>query len=286
VFSTGGYLTVPVCLVAWLKRIPIVIHEQTTRVGLSNKISSFFAHRILVGFHAAEKFFPKKKIKFVGNTVRDIFWDPWREEYIPCELKNDLERFKKNKEKYPVVFLSGGGQGSHLINTNISLALRNLLGNYQLIIQTGDNRVNRDYEKLTNELKKLSVEKQKRAIITKFAGAEMGAYFDLADLFVGRSGALFTYEVGATKTPAIFIPIPWVTHNEQYYNAKVLEDLGLAEILPQGVLNPEILVQKISKMVDKVRRGDLKIKNHALDKFFVKDGAKNIVNHLKRYMKL
>ncbi len=286
VFSTGGYVTVPVCFVAWLKRIPIVIHEQTTRVGLSNKISSFFAHRILVGFHAAEKFFPKKKTKFVGNTVRDIFFNPWKEGYIPDQLKERLQYFSDNKQKYPVILISGGGQGSHLLNTNVSLSLRNLLGNYQLIVVTGDNQVHRDYEKMANEIKKLSEEKQKRIILTKFAGSEFGAYFDLADLYVGRSGALTTYEVGATKTPAIFIPIPWVTHNEQYYNAKVLEDLGLAEILPQGVLNPEILVQKISKMIEKVRAKKLKIKNHALDKFFVKDGAKNIVNHLKRYMKL
>jgi UDP-N-acetylglucosamine--N-acetylmuramyl-(pentapeptide) pyrophosphoryl-undecaprenol N-acetylglucosamine transferase len=283
VFSTGGYVSVPVCFVAWLRRIPVIIHEQTTRIGLSNKISSIFAKKILVGYEEAKKFFPKKKTKFVGNTVRDIFIQPWKDDYIPSKLKKRLESFKRNKKDYPVVLISGGGQGSHLINTNVSLALRNLLGSYQVILITGNNQVHRDYEKIANEVKKLSKSKKDRFILTKFAGSEFGAYFDLADLFVGRSGALTTYEVGATQTPAIFIPIPWVTHNEQYYNAKVLKDLRLADILSQGVLNPEILVQKIDSMISKISNDKLNIKKHSLEKTFIKNGAKKIYNELKMY---
>jgi UDP-N-acetylglucosamine--N-acetylmuramyl-(pentapeptide) pyrophosphoryl-undecaprenol N-acetylglucosamine transferase len=284
VFSTGGYVSVPVCLVAWLKKIPVIIHEQTRRVGLSNRISAIFAKKILIGFAASKKFFPKKKTYFVGNTLRDIFLRPWEDKYIPSELEDKIISFKKNKDKYPVILISGGGQGSHLINNNVALALRNLLGNYHVILITGDNQVHRDYYKMRNNIKKLSSAKQKRFIITKFADSELGAYFDLADLFVGRSGALSVYEVGATRTPAIFIPLPWVTHNEQYHNAKALVDLGLAEILSQGILNPEILVQKIDKMIDKIKSGNLDIDKQKLKKAFVTNGAQNTYKQLKKFL--
>jgi UDP-N-acetylglucosamine--N-acetylmuramyl-(pentapeptide) pyrophosphoryl-undecaprenol N-acetylglucosamine transferase len=284
VFSSGGYVAVPVCFVAWLRRIPVVIHEQTTRIGLSNKISSIFARKILIGFEEARKHFPKRRTKFTGNTVRDIFKNPWKEEYIPPNLRLKLESFKNNKNRYPVILISGGGQGSHLLNTNVALALRNLLGSYQVILITGTNEVHRDFPKILNDIKRLSQAKQDRIILSQFAKSEYGAFFDLADLFVGRSGAMTVYDLGATKTPAIFIPIPWVTHNEQYHNAEALVELGLADILRQGVLNPEILVQKIDKMLRKIRENKLEINEHALEKTFVKDGAKNIYNELKRYL--
>lgn len=286
VFSTGGYVTVPVCFVAWLKRIPVVIHEQTSRVGLSNKISSYFSRKVLTGFTSANKYFPKNKTLFTGNTIRKIFFDPWNDKYCPKIMKGKLEIFKQNSKKYPVVLICGGGQGSHLINTNVRLALKSLLGSFQLLLITGDNRVYRDYARIMQSVKKLSPDRQERIFVTKFAGDEMGAFFDLADLFVGRSGAAFVNEVGVTMTPSIFIPIPWVTHNEQYHNAKVLEDLGLAKILSQGVLNPEILVQKIQKMINRVRQGKLQVDESRLRKIFVTDAAEKIADELEEFIEV
>jgi UDP-N-acetylglucosamine--N-acetylmuramyl-(pentapeptide) pyrophosphoryl-undecaprenol N-acetylglucosamine transferase len=57
--------------------------------------------------------------------------------------------------------------------------------------------------------------------------------------------------------PAILIPIPWAEGNEQEKNARVLLDLGMAEILPQKELSGEILRKKIEEMladIDAYRR--------------------------------
>lgn len=286
VFSTGGYVTVPVCFVAWLRRIPVVIHEQTSRVGLSNKIASYFSRKVLTGFTSANKYFPKRKTLFTGNTMRDIFLDPWNSKYCPKNIQQKLDVFKQNSRKYPVVLICGGGQGSHLINTNVRLALRSLLSSFQLILITGDNKVYRDYSRITQSVKKLSPDKQDRIYVTKFAGDELGSFFDTADLFVGRSGAVFVNELGVTRTPSIFIPIPWVTHNEQYHNAKVLEDFGLATILAQGELNPEILVQKIQKMINRVTQGKLDLNESQLQKVFVTDAAAKIADELEEFIEV
>lgn len=284
VFSSGGYVTVPVCFVAGLRKIPVIIHEQTTRVGLANSLSSRFAREVLIAFEESRRFFKRRKVTFVGNTIREIFRDPWSEENCPATIREKLEGFKSRKDNYPVVLISGGGQGSILINQNVDMALKNLLSKFQVILITGDNRVAKDYDRIERNIKKLSKDSQDRIILTKFAGPEIGAYFDVADLFVGRSGAMFMHEVGVTKTPAVLIPIPWVTHNEQYHNAKVLEDLGLAVILPQGELNPEILVQKIACMIEKIRNGKLKVDKERIEKVFVTDAAERIADILEKYL--
>jgi UDP-N-acetylglucosamine--N-acetylmuramyl-(pentapeptide) pyrophosphoryl-undecaprenol N-acetylglucosamine transferase len=282
VFSTGGYVTVPVCIAAWLKKVPVVIHEQTTRVGLSNKITSRVARKVLIGYPGAEEFLPQKKTVFTGNTVRKELVDPslW-----PKGLRVKLRSFKKKSENYPVVLIAGGGQGSHVLNSTALIALKSLASHFHVIIITGDNQVLRDHEKLVSNCRKLSKEHQKRILVTKFASAEeLGAYYDVTDVFVGRGGALFTYEVGALSIPSVLIPIPWVTHNEQYHNAKVLEDIGLANILQEGVLSPEILFQEIQRMVTKIRGNRLIIDEQKRSEIFVLDAAEHIAGELKEYL--
>ena len=279
VFSSGGYVSVPVCFVAWMKRIPVVVHEQTTRVGLANKIAGRFARRILVGFREAEVYFKGRDVRFVGNTIREelLVSKLWSK-----SIRVKLRYFKKNADHFPVVLITGGGQGSHLLNSNVLMGLKSLTSHFQLIIITGENEVYRDHEKLQKECRKLSPEHQKRVIVTKFATAEeLGAYFDAANVFVGRGGAMYVYEAGTLAIPSVLIPIPWVTHNEQYHNAKVLEDIGLANIVSEGVLSPEILFQEIQKMVTKVRNNMLRVDEDKRKEIFVTDASERIVDELE-----
>ncbi|MEA3357105.1 MAG: UDP-N-acetylglucosamine--N-acetylmuramyl-(pentapeptide) pyrophosphoryl-undecaprenol N-acetylglucosamine transferase [Patescibacteria group bacterium] len=286
VFSTGGYVSVPVCLVAWVKKVPIIVHEQTTRVGLSNKLSAKFAQKTLVAFEESLKYFPKENTTVVGNPVRKCIFESLESVKVPPKIASRLKEFDKRSKNYPVIFIAGGGRGSHLINSTVRQALKALLIDYQVIMITGDNKVYKDYALLDHTIRTLSKDLQSRIILTKFAGDEIGAYFAAADLFVGRSGAMFVYEVGVTKTPAIFIPIPWVTHNEQYHNAKVLQDLGLARILPQGELSADILVQRISKMIKSIHTKKLDVDDVKLDKLFVTDASKKIVEELENFIDL
>lgn len=282
VFSSGGYVSVPVCVVAALKRVPVVIHEQTTRVGLSNRISGWFARKILVGYPDAMEFFPKKKTTTVGNLLRKEILD---RSYFDKPLLMKLRVFKKRSKQYPVVMIAGGGQGSHMLNTLVFMGLKSLLSHFQVILLTGDHGTYRDYDRIEKFLRTFSDSQRSRMHMVKYASAsELGAMFDVADVFVGRSGALFVYELGAVSIPSVLIPIPWVTHNEQFHNAETLVSVGLAKIVSEGVMSPEILFQEIQRMISKVRTGQLRIDEDRRKEIFVKDADRKIVEELEEYL--
>jgi len=179
-----------------------------------------------------------------------------------------------NQEEYPVIYISGGSLGSHVINDTVRCALHNLLNKYQVILQTGDNKIYNDYDKLVKEKITLDEHLKERFFPVKYVeSSEIGFLYNNIDLFVGRSGANTVYEVGVLELPSIFIPIPWVTHNEQFENAKVLKDFGLSEILPEGELTPENLVLKIDRYLQKERD----INHSGLKKAFPLDAAKKIL---------
>ncbi len=149
VFSTGGYVSVPVCMVSWLLHIPIYIHEQTAAVGLANRIASRFATKIFITFPESKQHFPSKKVIHTGNIVREeVFQNTGEGEVIDaCKLMK--------KDKLPIIYISGGSQGSHIINTVILQMLNYLTQEYQVILQTGENTITKDYEKLLKAQMKL-----------------------------------------------------------------------------------------------------------------------------------
>ena len=244
IISTGGFVSVPVCLVAHLRKIPIYLHEQTAAVGLSNKIVSKFAKKIFVTFEESLKYFPKEKTIHTGNIVRkDIF-----EKNGKGAIVDPLKKMIVTQEKYPIIYISGGGQGSHILNTTMREVLPVLLQDFQIVLQTGDNKKYKDYDLVMNDKVKLAKEQRERFLPIKYVtDSEIGFLLNNINMYVGRAGANTTYEMGVLKIPSIFIPIPWVTHNEQEMNAEILKNLGLARILPEGELSREKVVPTIKQ---------------------------------------
>ncbi len=273
VISTGGFVSVPVCLVAKILKAKIYLHEQTAAVGLSNKIVSKYADKIFITFPSSEQYFPKGKTIHSGNLVRkEIFEKSGRGPTVQ-PLKKMLEK----QEEFPIVYISGGSLGSHIINCTVKECLLSLLQDFQVILQTGDNKEYKDYELLVKERNKLSPNLKERFYPIKYVGRkEIGYLLNNINLFVGRSGANTVYEMGILKIPSIFIPIPWVTHNEQERNAQILKSLGLAEILPEGELFSENLVLKMKKFYNKEKIYDEK----KIDKIFLKNAQRIILKEL------
>lgn len=248
IISTGGYVSVPVALAAYFQKVPLYIHEQTAAVGLTNKIAGKIAKKIFVTFKESLQYFPKEKTQVIGNPVRDEIF----QKNTGTPLLDQLELMKKESETHPIIYISGGGQGSHIINTAIRNAIFHLLDKYQIILQTGDNQSLKDFDVLTTDRSKLSKEKKARFLLTKFVtDFEIGAVFDACQLYMGRSGANTVYELGVLSIPSILIPIPWVTHNEQEKNARVLERIGIGTILREGELSRENLLSKIETALEK-----------------------------------
>jgi UDP-N-acetylglucosamine--N-acetylmuramyl-(pentapeptide) pyrophosphoryl-undecaprenol N-acetylglucosamine transferase len=246
IFSTGGYVTVPVCISGWILKIPVYIHEQTSTVGLANKISSRFAKKIFISFPESKKFFPKNKTIHTGNLVKEDFF----KEKKDGEITNIIKKMKKEKKTCPIVYISGGSQGSHILNTTVREMIPYFIQYYQVILQTGDNKVFKDFDNIFKDKQKLSKKVQDRLHVVKYIdSSEIGYIYKNMDLFVGRAGANTVYELGLLQKPSILIPIPWTRNNEQQKNAEILEKLNLAKIIPEGELTPDKLFIQINKMV-------------------------------------
>lgn len=234
VLSFGSYVAAPVVFAAWVLGIPIITHEQTVKGGLSNRFISKFAKKIAVAWKHSLKDFPKEKAILVGNPVR-----------------RELLTLKKKRMSRPVVYITGGNQGAHSINEMVLDILKDLLEDFEVIHQTGGSEVYKDYETLSALAKQLPTKLQARYTISKwFDTSESAEIFSKTSLVVGRSGANTVVETMALGIPAVYIPLPISANSEQTKNAKIMEELGAAEILPQDRLTPKRLLAAVRLVIN------------------------------------
>lgn len=220
IISFGGYLAVPVVFSAWLQRITIVTHEQTTVAGRASLFISRFAGKIFISFASSGKFFPKEKICLVGNPIRsEIFAD------------RGLFCFANGRK---TLYITGGKQGSHKINSFVERNLILFLSSYNVIHQCGNSSVYGDDDNLLKLRENLSPALRERYLVKDFFSAEeIGSVFARADIVISRAGANAVYEIGALGKVALLIPIPWSSRNEQESNARFLSSGGGAALLEE-----------------------------------------------------
>lgn len=238
ILSFGGYVAVPVVFSAWLFSIPIIVHEQTLVSGLANRISSLFADRVALSFKSDNV---NKKYIFTGNPLRSMV------KKIENNLGMIREVFKSaEKEKLPVILITGGNQGSHVINKTIESCLDRLTKFAYIIHVTGDNKF-KDFERL-EKLEK-SERLKGRYLVKKWIGKEYVTILRNIDLVVSRSGINTLTELAYIGKPALVIPFEPLHGMEQYKNAKYFEKLGLVKILPQSKLSSSSLIENIMVML-------------------------------------
>ncbi len=241
IVSFGGYLAPPVVIAGWFLGIPSVTHEQTVEGGWANRLVSKFAKKIFVSWEESLKYFPRDKIAVTGNPLRPAIFEVKKQLAINNQLST--------------IYITGGKQGSHVINEAVKGALPQLLEKYNVIHQCGRSTVFDDYEALSAQRSALSAELRSCYLLQDFFGEEeIGAVFAAADLVVSRAGANIVYELAALGKPAILIPIPWVSHDEQRKNAQLLVDTGSAIILEEKdlsaksiLLHSDILLSNLEK---------------------------------------
>lgn len=278
VISTGGFVSLPVCYAAKKKRIPVYLHEQTAAIGLANKMVGKFAKKIFVSFpQSIELFKDRSKVIHTGNIVRKAIWNV----NPNCDICEPIKKMLPNKEKLPIVLIAGGGQGSHFINVTVRQMLRYALQEYQIILQTGDNSPNHDYDIMEKERLKLPDNLRDRFYVTKYySDQDAGFLFKNIDYYVGRAGANIVYEMGILRKPSIFIPIPWVTHDEQTKNAQIMVDCGLGKIIPEGEVTAEKLSNELLKFKKLCNRGGYCGDIDKLDQYFIKGAAEKILDEI------
>lgn len=255
IMGFGGYVQFPVVLASKLLKIPVVIHEQTLAIGAANKAASGVAKKICISFESSRAYFPPGKTFLTGNPVRDE---------IVKVSKNP-----KKENKLFTIYITGGSLGSHFINSLVLETIESLSEKSFIIHQSGDSKEFEDYEVLS----KLQ---NKNYVVKKFLNSKESAQsLKMADLVIGRAGINTVTELIYLEKPALLIPIPNTSKNEQLRNAQFLKDLGLGEYLEQGSITPEVFLSKLNLMVENI--GKYKLKEKVLEE----NAAEKIVNILK-----
>ena len=228
VIGAGGYITAPVLYAAHLEKIPVLIHEQNSIPGISNKFIGTFADRICVSLPNSVNLFPKDKVVYTGN--------PRSEEIIKVDKLDKTKLGFKKDQKLVVVVM--GSLGS----TTMTEKIKELIPafndkDYQVLIITG--------KKYYDQYKGINLSDNVK--ILPFMENLINLLKD-SNLIVSRAGASTIAEITAIGLPAILVPSPYVTNNHQYKNAKELEDNGACIIVTEDEFSKEKIITEIDEL--------------------------------------
>lgn len=226
VIGVGGYAAGPVCLAAYLLRIPICLQEQNFLPGITNRLLAGLARRIYIAFEDHRGSFPAGKSLLTGNPVR---------EEIRHLAGDPLVRHPAAPFTLMVV---GGSQGAHGINNAVAemLACACDQNGIRFIHQTGPE----DLERMRQAYQAANLEADVRAFFD-----DMHRQYCRADLIVGRAGASTVAELTCIGKPVIFIPFPHAADNHQELNARMLVEKGAGDMILEPELSGVALWEKI-----------------------------------------
>jgi len=220
VLGMGGYITFPGGMMAAFLRRPLVIHEQNSVAGLSNKVLARVASRVMSGFPDV-----LPKAIWCGNPVRSSI----------AALPEPQQRYAARSGKLNVLVV-GGSLGAQAINQAVPLALALMSEEVRpnVVHQTGRQH----HAAVVQMYQQAGVKADIRAFID-----DMAESYAAADLVICRSGALTVAELAAAGVASLLIPYPSAVDDHQTHNARFLSERGAAVLLPQTALTAEKLAQ-------------------------------------------
>ena len=237
VLGMGGYITFPGGMMAALRGIPLVLHEQNSVAGLANRVLAKVARRVLCGFPDA---LPNGQ--WVGNPVRDAI----------AVLPAPTFRYTVRSGRLQVLVV-GGSLGAQALNEAVPKAW-GLMAEHErpeIVHQAGEKHL----PQLQAAYAAAGVKAHCVAFIEDMAGA-----YAWADLVICRAGALTVAELAAAGVASVLVPYPHAVDDHQTANARFLAHAGAAILLPQEELTAECLAMirdvprsQWAEMADKAR---------------------------------
>ena len=265
--GVGGYASGPTLWMASSLHIPVLIQEQNSYAGLTNKLLGKRAAKICVAYRGMDAYFPEKLIVITGNPVR--------KELETIRNKDD-EAFNYFglEAGRPVILVLGGSLGARTINNSIQKGLSLLLGSgVQVIWQTG--KLNYEIEIRHNKLV--------NALWVESFISRMDYAYAVADLVVSRAGAGTLSELCLLKKAAILIPSPNVAEDHQSKNARALSDYDAAVFIHDNVAEERLVETALELINDKKRLREL---GDNISSFAQLNSAKRIVDEVVKLINI
>lgn len=228
VLGMGGFVSGPGGLAAWLLRRPLCLHEQNAVAGLTNRLLSRLARRVMEAFPGTMPATAGAEV--VGNPVRPELH----------ALPAPAQRLAGRQGPLRVLVI-GGSQGARRLNQVVPAAIGQLVSELPLAVrhQTGDA----DHDLVRRNYATLGVEAEAVPFIE-----DMAAAYGWADLVICRAGALTLTELTAAGLASLLVPYPHAVDDHQTVNARWLTDNQAAELLPESDLNAAELAARLRRL--------------------------------------
>ena len=227
VLGMGGFAAFPGGLMAKILGKPLVIHEQNSIAGLTNKTLRLFANETLAAFPSAFG----DRAALVGNPVRSDI----------TQLPAPAQRYSARNGKLNLLVV-GGSLGAQALNDVVPKALAQLPKNtFEVIHQAGEKHI---------AALQANYHAASRAAETKAFINNMAEMYAWADVVICRAGALTVAELACVGVASILVPFPHAVDDHQTHNAKYLSDAGAAKLIQQSEFN----VQKATETLQGLTR--------------------------------
>lgn len=261
VFVTGGYVSAPVGVAAWIARRPIVLFQPDIEPGWTQRLLGPLASRVCMTHpDSADRYGGRAVV--TGYPVRAIFKD----------LDQPLARARLQLNGGPAVLVTGAVRGARRINDCIAARLVEWLEAAQLVHVCGRE----DHPRLAAMRERLPPALQSRYRLYPFLGEEMPTAMAACDVAVSRAGASTLGELPAAALPAVLVPLP-EAGGHQRVNARILADRGAAVIVENDDVEAELFDAVIGLLAERERLAEMRARCVELRD---EDGASAIARQL------
>jgi len=228
--STGGYMSLPLCIGAKILNIKLLLFEPNMVLGRSNKFFISYCQKIFCYSDNIKKF-PikfKNKIKVIPALLRKIFYDK-------RDSNDSLDTIN--------LLIIGGSQGAKIFDDLVKNTIIELSKKYKLKIYQQTSSINFESFKKTYENNNINCE------LFNF-NDDVINFIQKTDLCITRAGASTLAELNFTEIPYLAIPLPTAKDNHQFENAYFYNKLGFNWLLNQKEINEKILLDKLINIID------------------------------------
>lgn len=241
--GVGGYASGPILKAAARQGIPILVQEQNSYAGVTNRLLARSARVICVAYEKMDRYFPADKLVITGNPVRKQV----------VHLKGNPEQVRKEfslEEGKSVCLVVGGSLGARTLNRSFLDGLPKLdRDDIQVLWQCG-----RYYQKEVEE--KVRASGLKNIRVLPFI-SRMDLAYGAADVIVSRAGAISISELCLVGKPVILVPSPNVAEDHQTHNAKALVEKTAALLVSDAEANDQLVDRMLWLMEDEHLKEEL-----------------------------